>query len=325
MVKDIRPDTTDLSVSEMTSFNGVLYFTVYGDPTYGEELWRSDGTDAGTFVVKDINPGTGSSSPRSLTVMNGILYFTASSGGNRDELWRTDGTSDGTYLVKQLYSNSYDRIGRPPLVNANGTLFTVSYGNGNQLWKSDGTPAGTIDIATIGQADPTSSTLTGYWMTAVGNGVFFAANDSTAGIELWHSDGTTAGTGRCRHRPRKHSAKPANLIGASTGLYFTPTTTRTDAKSGIATEPCLARRWSRTLTPSQRMRTPMASRRSTGRSSSPPTTAARPRVVENRRHSRRHRPGQGHQPGSWLGGQRLYLLGRICSGGDERCALFRGR
>jgi ELWxxDGT repeat protein len=44
------------NVSNLTAFNGTLYFTA-DDGGSGYELWRSDGTAAGTVRVLDLNPG----------------------------------------------------------------------------------------------------------------------------------------------------------------------------------------------------------------------------------------------------------------------------
>ncbi|HNW23693.1 MAG TPA: hyalin, partial [Candidatus Dojkabacteria bacterium] len=45
----------------------------------GTELWRSDGTEAGTVMVKDIYPGVDGSlySEYGLTLMGDYLYFRA--------------------------------------------------------------------------------------------------------------------------------------------------------------------------------------------------------------------------------------------------------
>ena len=59
--------------------NGTLFFTA-DDGTTGRELWKSDGTAAGTVLVKDINPGSASSDPSYLTNVNGTLFFTADDG-----------------------------------------------------------------------------------------------------------------------------------------------------------------------------------------------------------------------------------------------------
>src|SRR4051812_4954434 len=47
--------TAGASPSNLTEMNGLLYFTA-NDGSNGQELWKSDGTVAGTQLVKDINP-----------------------------------------------------------------------------------------------------------------------------------------------------------------------------------------------------------------------------------------------------------------------------
>ena len=73
------------------------------DGSRGRELWRSDGTAAGTFLVKDINSGAGESKPYHFTQVGGTVFFVADDGSRGVELWRSDGTAAGTALVKDIY------------------------------------------------------------------------------------------------------------------------------------------------------------------------------------------------------------------------------
>ena len=77
-------------------------FFAASDGASGVELWKTDGTDAGTVRVKDINPGPGNSSPLGFTVFNAALYFQANDGASGFELWKTDGTAVGTVLLKDI-------------------------------------------------------------------------------------------------------------------------------------------------------------------------------------------------------------------------------
>ena len=70
----------------LTAFNGKLFFT-QSDAAHGEELWQSDGTAAGTFLVQNINPGPAGSAPTFLTPSNGTLFFSATDQAHGNELW----------------------------------------------------------------------------------------------------------------------------------------------------------------------------------------------------------------------------------------------
>src|SRR5262249_60144077 len=77
-----------------------------GDGVTGRELWKSDGTAAGTVLVKDIRPGPDYGYPENLTGVGRTLFFTANDGVNGQELWKSDGTEAGTVLVKDINPGS---------------------------------------------------------------------------------------------------------------------------------------------------------------------------------------------------------------------------
>ena len=68
---------------------GTLFFSAWNQ-RHGRELWRSDGTAAGTRIVRDIKPGGSypysSSYPRYLTNVGETLFFSAGDGVHGREL-----------------------------------------------------------------------------------------------------------------------------------------------------------------------------------------------------------------------------------------------
>jgi uncharacterized protein (TIGR03382 family) len=89
-------------------------FFVGFDSAHGYELWKTDGTEAGTLRVTDLNPGPASATPlKSFSQLrrvspllaledHGLLLFAASDGVHGVEPWVTDGTEAGTSLVADL-------------------------------------------------------------------------------------------------------------------------------------------------------------------------------------------------------------------------------
>jgi ELWxxDGT repeat protein len=119
----------------MTNVNETLFFEA-NDGASGRELWKSDGTEAGTVRVKDILPGSDGSVPGSLTNVNGTLFFRADDGTSGRELWKSDGTEAGTVRVKDIRPGSAASVPLD-LTKVNGTLFfTADDGvHGRELWK----------------------------------------------------------------------------------------------------------------------------------------------------------------------------------------------
>jgi len=197
---------------------GDIALFVATDATHGRELWKTDGTPAGTVLLKDIQSGSTGSSPTGLTAINGIVYFSADDGASGRELWASDGTATGTVMVKDLYagsSSSYDSYSysytstanssNPQnLTDVNGSLFfTADDGvNGRELWTSDGSAAGTVLVKDLNAGSSWDSSSYSYAadssdpqnLTDVDGALFFTADDGVNGRELWISDGTATGT-----------------------------------------------------------------------------------------------------------------------------------
>ena len=67
------------SPGQSITVGGITYFSAF-DAASGVELWKTDGTAAGTSLIRDLNPGTASSAPAAFVVMGGVIYFTATDG-----------------------------------------------------------------------------------------------------------------------------------------------------------------------------------------------------------------------------------------------------
>jgi ELWxxDGT repeat protein len=122
-------------ITELEASGGVVFFAAVTDES-GIELWKSDGTIAGTVLVADIYPAGGSSSPMYLTDVNGTLFFSANNKTNGRELWKSDGTAGGTQLVYDVYSGNTSSGVSRITVFGNSVLFVSNDGyTGYELWK----------------------------------------------------------------------------------------------------------------------------------------------------------------------------------------------
>lgn len=197
LFKDLHPGTSGSSIEQHKTVNGTMYFcTVAGNV---HELWKSDGTVAGTVVVADtVITTTVGQALKIRESYNDTLYYTVNvagpSAGYTTILWRTHGTTP--VLVDTLHHPGYPGIGGGYPTGftmvGNKLFFSMWNLNGRELWVSDGTEAGTkevIDLSPGSNGGTTNNPMIAF------NGKVFFQGSATLGInELYSSDGTAAGT-----------------------------------------------------------------------------------------------------------------------------------
>lgn len=172
---------------------GVLYFIAFvagegGVPV--PQLWRSDGTPAGTHAV--------ASPPLGIigrpVLFRGRIFFSAGDdSGAGPSLWVSDGTAAGTRMLKRAWPGS---VFSPltGLVATNRFLyFFAPSAKGYDLWRSDGTAKGTRMVADLNLFTRSSEPLL-HSFAAFGDRLLFAGEADDKGDEVWVSDGTAAGT-----------------------------------------------------------------------------------------------------------------------------------
>jgi ELWxxDGT repeat protein len=169
---------------------GVMEYDLSGFLDYAER------TDSITRVELALDYGTSAlpsaSTSQSMAAAGPLLYFVANDADHGTELWRTDGTVLGTRLVMDIAPVKFQ-------VFTLG-LFTLR-----------------IPIPGTGDANPAN-------LLAVGNTLFFTANDGTNGVQLWKTDGTPGGTVRLTStNVAGGGLSPSNLVTVGSLIYFVGT------------------------------------------------------------------------------------------------------
>jgi ELWxxDGT repeat protein len=203
LVKDIQVGTAPghyspgswLWGSDPAATRSEVYFKAYS-PSVGEELWKTDGTEAGTQLVRDISPGLTHTSILELAAADEAVYLTAyDHGGIGNSLWKSDGTASGTFKIR---SSDGDVKGAQTLVTCGDRLFYTLMNpmGGSQLWRSDGTPEGTLLLTSSVRFDYYMPGHTPLPFICAQGTLFFVGGGADWSSELWKSDGTAQGTQR---------------------------------------------------------------------------------------------------------------------------------
>jgi ELWxxDGT repeat protein len=98
MIETFYTSYTTSYIEKGIEFQGKIYFSA-DDGNMGSELWRTDGTAAGTMLVGEISP-TGGSFPSWYCVLNNKLLFEAYTDALDHELYKYEDPEFFFYLVK---------------------------------------------------------------------------------------------------------------------------------------------------------------------------------------------------------------------------------
>ncbi len=215
--------------SDLTAVGGTLYFSAndglaaFGGVGNGDQLWKSNGTAAGTTMVTDGNDGVVNASlfPYDLTAVGGELYFDAADLQDGEQLFESNGTAAGTTMVKDIPgANGYPGSYPTDLTAAGNQLYFSASGanQGNQLWMTNGTASGTVQLssgnASAGGTGPQS-------LAAASGAVYFAGFDPTDRTQLWSSNGTASGTKRLTTANAASTGMNPQFVTAAGGtVYF---------------------------------------------------------------------------------------------------------
>ena len=210
MLKDINPDSGQSVYSDpgYAILDGKMYFKA-DDGVHGRELWVTDGTEAGTNMVVDLTVVAAGVPPintfdisntdygladEHIKVAGGKLFFTGKegdyTGGNLNYMYVSDGTAAGTLKIPQTINLGILYRTGTGLTVLNNELY---FFNGNLL-KTDGTEAGTVEVKQIGAEYQGDNGYSDNETSINSMRIFNGKGYFMAGLQLWCTDGTTAGT-----------------------------------------------------------------------------------------------------------------------------------
>ena len=123
---------------ESVELDGVLFYD-YGNNASGTELWRTDGTSEGTYLVRDLVPGNGGSNPQELFAIGDKVIFQTNFFNEFQDfgVWASDGTAEGTQELLDQSWRSPQRL---------GDRLLLFLSDNDEVWQTDGTLDGTKTI-----------------------------------------------------------------------------------------------------------------------------------------------------------------------------------
>ena len=191
--------------------NGIYYYGSYDD-IHGYNVWKYDPTIDSVMLVYDINPSNNWDNSFNhpifqtiyqFAIMNDILYFIANDGIHGKELWKYDPAIDSAMLVYDIFpglaSSTYP-IGDYYTPSSHGNFFTVMNDilyfpandgiHGRELWSYNPALDSAMMVHDIYPGPESGIPGTGKLGLVNNDILFFTANDSVHGYQLWTYEST---------------------------------------------------------------------------------------------------------------------------------------
>ncbi|MEY4927305.1 MAG: hypothetical protein RI894_1741, partial [Bacteroidota bacterium] len=221
---DIAPSGNFQTNNRYAVFNNQLFFDA-NDGIHGDEVWRTNGTSAGTNLVADISPNANGSFPQNFYIHQNKLYFTARTTATGTELYTTNGTASGTVLLSDLNPGT---AGSSPLFitdsSTNYLYFTaMTAAEGREIYRTDGTPTGTLRLRDT-WAGTQSGILNNAPVCFVQQRLCFLSSYATSSNALWQTDGTSANTQALKRFDDNASSAQNNFMPFGNKLLFSAVT-----------------------------------------------------------------------------------------------------
>lgn len=196
---------------------------VASDGRTGQELWVTDGTDAGTYQLRDTQEGTRSGlGTDAVRVAGDRLFVSGTNWIPSSSIWTTDGTSNGTHRLPGLLHSRGSILGSYSMIASGDRVFFEYYTSalGSELWVADEHGAQLVVDLMPGPGSGVAGSL---MIASFGDGrVAYVGTTSGAGAELWVSDGSPTGTSMIADLSTGAASSQLQLFNQSDGfVYFT--------------------------------------------------------------------------------------------------------
>jgi ELWxxDGT repeat protein len=190
-IAPVRDDLPSAVAGFAPTPDGLRFFVNAGDRA---QLWRSDGTAAGTGPLVELPPGTFSAAYGGIAGGVAFLYTTAAQG---PQVWVSDDTVAGTRPATAIPPPPPGRSSFTPRPGADALFVFVEDQTtrvANRVLALTSVAAAPVELPLCAEGGASCRILSSVW--ELGGRTFLQADDGLTGLELWQTDATPAGTFR---------------------------------------------------------------------------------------------------------------------------------